>query len=271
MGKTSTRRKRGIQRGVGKYKIQSKIVEAEQVSNDGEGFLEFRRSAFITSGQKCFDILFRGIAFFQLAPFRCTLTGQYVPLNSKKTVRHYIALAIVVLFMLQKFVGTAQILLYEQLKVETFMCLSLFVIHFAAFMTSLGMWARPEQTLDLLNSWPKILACLEEIQGDGRHPTPFDNMSTSLKIIAPFLVCQGIALGTGVASLLFSNLPACFFPMAENFGLIPEGVLPRFGWQLVFFPLECLSYIPPMFAAPFSGAILVILMGVLKVYLDQVR
>lgn len=271
MGKKSTGRKRGIQRGVGKYKIRSKVVGAEQDDDNGEGFLGFQRSAFLAAGQKCFDILFEGTKFFQLAPFRRTLTGQYVPLTSKQTILHYAAIIIGVLFMLQKFVGTAQLLFYEELKIETFMCVSLFVIHFAACMICLGMWARPKETMELLNSWPQILACLEEIQGDGRPPTPFDNMSTSLKVIACFLVTQGIALATGILSLLFSNLPACFFPMADKYGLIPEGVLPRFGWQLVFFPLEYFSYVPPMFAAPFSAAILLTLMGVLQVYLDQLR
>ena len=32
--------------------------------------------------------------------------------------------------------------------------------------------------------------------------------------------------------------------MAESVGLIPSGALPRFAWQLVFFPLEYLAYMP---------------------------
>lgn len=272
MGKKSTGRKRGIARGVGKHKIRSKDPEAEQDGDTDESFLGFRRSALLASGQKSFDILFRGTELFHLAPFKRTLTGQYVPLNFKQKIRHYAAVGIAVSLMLQKFIGVAELVLFEELKIETFMCLTLFVIHFAACMISVGMWARPQETMDLLNSWSKILGCLEEIREEGRPPpTPFDDMSTSLKVVAVFLVTQGVALGAGLLSLAFSNLPACLFPMAEKYGLIPPGVLPRFGWQFVFFPLEYFSCIPPMFCAPFTAAILLTLMGVLKVYLEQVR
>ena len=267
MGKKSTGRKRGMQRGVGKHKIRSKAIEARPGE---DGFLGIRRSVYFAWGLKCFDLLYRGTEFFQLAPFRRTLSGEYVHLNSKQKTRYYAALGIGFVLMLQKLWGTAELLLFEELKIETFMCISLFLIYLVAFMIGLGIWARPQETMDLLNSWSKILACLEEIR-EGPLPTPFDDMSTTLKVIAVFLVTQGIAFAAGLLSLIMSHLPICFFPMAEKYGLIPEGILPRFCWQLVFFPLEYFSYIPPMFCAPFSGAILLTLMGVLKIYLEEVR
>ena len=51
---------------------------------------------------------------------------------------------------------------------ETFMCISLFIIYLVAFMIGLGIWAWPEEIMDLLNSWPKILACLEEIRASAK-------------------------------------------------------------------------------------------------------
>ena len=267
MGKKSTGRKRGIQRGVGKHKIQSTALNARP---GHDGFLGIGRSVYFAVGHKCFDLLYRGTEFFQLAPFRRTLSGKYVPLNLKQKFRYCAALGIGLALMLQKLWGTAELLLFEELKIETFMCISLCLIYLVAFMIGLGIWAQPEETMDLLNSWPDILACLEEIR-EGPSPTPFDDMSTTLKVIAVFLVSQGIAFAAGLLSLIMSNLPICFFPMAEKYGLISQGIMPRFGWQLLFFPLEYFSYVPPVFIGPFSGGILLTLMGVLKIYLEEVR
>ena len=267
MGKKSTGRKRGIQRGVGKHKIQSKAVGARPGE---DGFLGIGRSVYFALGLKCFELLYRGTEFFHLVPFKRNANGEYVPLDLKQKIWHYAALSLGSVLMLQKAWGTVELLLFEELKIQTFMCISLFLIYLVAFMIGLGIWARPQETMDLLNSWPKILACLAEIR-EGPPPMPFDDMSSALKIMTVFLVTQGIAFAAGLLSLIMSNLPICFFPMAEKYGLIPEDVMPRFAWQLVFFPLEYFSYIPPMFIAPFSGGILLTLMGVLKIYLEEVR
>ena len=60
--------------------------------------------------------------------------------------------------------------------------------------------------------------------------------------------------------------------MAEKYGLIPfQSLLPRLAWQFIFFPLEYLVHVPPMFCAPFAGSILLACAGVLKIYLDALR
>ena len=225
MGKKSTGRKREIQRGVGKHKIRSKAVGARPGE---DGFLGIGRSVYFSLGLKCFELLYRGTEFFHLIPFRCTAKGEYVPLDFKQKVWHYAVFSLGSVLILQKAWGTVELLLFEELKIQTFMCISLFIIYLISFMVGLGIWARPQETMDLLNSWPKTLACLEEIR-EGPPPKPFDDMSTALKIIAIFLVTQGIAFAAGLLSLIMSNLPICFFPMAEKYGLIPQDVMPRFG------------------------------------------
>ena len=124
--------------------------------------------------------------------------------------------------------------------------------------------------MDLLNGWPGILSCIQEIREEPALG-PFDDISTTLKVITVLLVAQGIAFAAALLTIIMSNLPICLFPMAESLGLIPDGLLPRFGWQLLFFPLEYLTYLPPMLIAPYSGSILLIMVGVLKLYLQELR
>lgn len=85
------------------------------------------------------------------------------------------------------------------------------------------------------------------------------------------MVTQSIAVGAGILTVIIRNLPDCLFPLAEILGLIPEGVLTSFSWQLMFFPLEYLTYLPAMLVGPFSGSILLVLVGVLKLYLQELR
>ena len=72
-------------------------------------------------------------------------------------------------------------------------------------------------------------------------------------------------------SLIFSTLLACFFPTAERLGLIPEGLLPRFAWQLLLFPLEYATYLPPMLSTAFACSVFLILLGVSRIYLNELR
>ena len=266
MGKRSTGRKRGIQRGVGKHKIKIKPLEGEK----SEAVFGLHKSVYASLGEKCFEILYQGSVFFQLIPFRRNAAGEYVPLNWKQKIGHYAVLSLGFVILLQKTLGTLELLLFEELKIETFMCLSLFLIYMVATMIGLGVWARPEETMDLLNSWPRILSCIQEIREEPALG-PFDDISTTLKVITVLLVTQGIAFAAALMTIIMSNLPICLFPMAESLGLIPDGIMPRFGWQLLFFPLEYLTDLPPVLIAPYSGSILLILVGVLKLYLQELR
>ena len=134
---------------------------------------------------------------------------------------------------------------------------------------SLGVLVRPEETVDLLNSWPQILSCIQEIRREPPRLSSFDEVSTSVKTVDVLLVSQGIALVAAVITVITSNLTACLFPLVKRLGIIPEGILPHFGWQLLFFPLEYLTYIPPMFITSLSGAILMVLVGVLKLCMQE--
>ena len=48
-------------------------------------------------------------------------------------------------------------MLYEELKIETFMSTSLFQIYFGALVISVGALAKPRETIDLLNAFGPLL------------------------------------------------------------------------------------------------------------------
>ena len=266
----TTWKKKGIQQGgVGKHKIQAKAVD--QPKRDKKTFLGIHKSTYSEFGAKFFDLVFHGCVFFHVVPFRRTARGKYVPLDWKQKVVHYAVVILGVALTVQKPFAILKMLLYEDLRIETFICVSLFVIHFVAFMVSLGTLARPRQTMDVLNSNPGILSCVEEIRHGKPCLSPFHDVSASLQVIAMAFVTQGIAFAAAIASLIWSDLPVCFFPIAENVGLIASGALPRFAWQLLFFPLEYLAYLPPMFIAPFTANVIIAELGVLKLYLTELR
>ena len=268
MGKRTTGKKRGILRGVAKYKIKSKKLTQQ---DDWKTIFGLEKSMYSALGAKCFQIIVKGSFFFYLVPFRRTAGGEYVRLeNWKQKVRHYAALCVGFASALHKVLGAAEVLLFQELSVESFMVISVVLIYSVTILLSVAVLARPEETMDLLNSWPRILACIQEIL-EGPTLSPFDDVSTSLKVIAIFLVSQGVVIAALLLSIVMGHLPVFWLPLADRLGLIPEGIMPRFGWQLLFLPLEYLTYLPPMFIAPFSGGIMVVLVGVLKLYLRELR
>ena len=253
-----------------KHKIQSKPLELTEGTKVTERtVLGVGESVYFSLGKRCFDFFFCWSGKLYLVPFGRTASGQYVPLDKKSKLIHYLVWLVQFLMLLHKSWGLGVILLHGKLKVETFMCTSLFLVYFVGFCISLGVVAQPKETMDLLNGGPFMLSCLAELQNN--VPTPFDDVSEALKLIAAILVTQGIALVAALLSLVFSNLPTCYFPLLESFGLIPQGWLPRFAWQLIFFPLEYATYLPPMLIAPVAPSVLLVMVGVYRIYMNELR
>ena len=230
------------------------------------------KASIIDFGAKCFDFLFHGCVFFHVVPLRRTASGKYITLHWKQKVVHYAVVGLWIALTVQKPSAILKLLLSKKLRIETFICGSLFVIHFVALMVSLGTLARPRETMEVLNSHPDILSCIEAIRLGKPRLSPFNDISASLQVIVLVLVTQGIAFAGSISSLIWSDLPVCLFPMAENIGLIPfSGVVPRLAWQLVFFPLEYLAYLPSMFIGAFTASIVVTEVAVFKLYLQELR
>ena len=266
MGKRSTQKKRGIQRGVAKHKIRSKPLKQKEHQKKVLGIPE---SFYFAVGKNCFEFWFFCCRKLYLIPFTRTAQGDYVALEGSRKRIHYLVWFIKFLVLLHKTWGLAAVLLFEELKTETFIILSLFMVYFVSFCISFVVLARPKETMDLLNCWPLVLSCLKEL--DLEASSPFDDISEVLMLVTVMIVTQAIALAAALLSLAFDTLPVCYYPTLYKLGLIPEGVLTRFGWQLIFAPLEYATNIHPMLSAPFSGGIFIILVGVFKIFSNGMR
>ena len=266
MGRRGTQKKRGVARGVAKHKISSKPLKLGN-NEKTRTVAGIRHSVFFALGKSCFEFLLFCCHKLHLVPFTRTPSGQYVPLDGKNKVLYLIAWFLMFLMLVHKVWGMVMgFLLYEGLEIETLFCVSLFLIYFVPVCVSLGVIVRPQETIDLLNAWPLILSCLEH-----DVPSPYDDLSESLKLVAVLAATQAIPFPAVLGSLIFSTLPTCYYPAAKNLDLIPEGTFPNFAWQLIFAPLEYVTYLPPMFPAAFSGSILLITAGVLKIYGQRLR
>ena len=266
MGKMSTGKKRGIQQGIAKHKIGSK---AGKGSGGERLVLGTRETVYFSIGRKCFEFWFYCCCRLYLTPFTRTANGEYVPRDRKGKLLHYTAWFLKSLMLLHKLWGLGTILLQEELKIETFICACQFLFYHMSISVSLVMFVKPKETMDLLNSWPHILSCLKQV-GDN-VPSQYDELSEAFKLLSLLAATQGAALGGPMCSLMFSNLPTCYLPTAEKLGLIPEGLLPRFAWQLLFYPLEFATYLLPSLCTPLAGSMFLILLGVFRIYLNELR
>ena len=148
MGKRSTAKKRGIPRGLSKHKIKSKPVLIQ--NNDGERtILGIRESVYYSTARFCFNFWFSCCSKLYLIPFTRTLDGKYVRLKgSKAIISTYCAWLLKFIMLLHKLVGLG-IMLWseEELRIETFMCVTYFLVYFVSFCISLVIFTRPEETM----------------------------------------------------------------------------------------------------------------------------
>ena len=187
---------------------------------------------------------------------------RYVRGNLKRRLYHYMVTTLILASLIHKFWHFVT-RFYEQESpdVETFMCMSLFMIHFVGWCNSLGLVYRPQETIQLMNTWKNLVESFD----DSGETSTYDDINSSLEILICVPLMAGVGLANGVVSLLFSNLPVSMYPMSKAAGLIPDLGIHPFFWQLAFFPMELILGSIAMFNAGFGGMVLQESIGVQRV------
>ena len=73
-------------------------------------------------------------------------------------------------------------------------------------------------------------------------------------------------------SLYFDSVPIFMVPTLEQFGILSGSAgLWRLLWQLVFYPLELLMYGLPILLMTLSSHFLTIQLGIMKLFINQLR
>ena len=217
-----------------KYKPRSR--KPWEGSEDGERTVVFgiSQSTLCSIAGKYFELWFYCCRKLYLAPFTRTAAGEYVPVDRKSKLIHYLVWSIVSLMFLHKLGGLGTMLYQaEELKLEIFIGTSQVLIYLLSFCFSLVMITKPSETMDVLNSWPSILSCLKEVRGTEGAPSQFDNLSGALYIIGGCMIGQRIPSMATLSNLAFSALPTCYFGTAEVLGWVPKALLllPRLAWR----------------------------------------
>ena len=132
---------------------------------------------------------------------------------------------------------------------------------------SLGLVFRWQESIEVLNTWDGLVACIDETG----ERTPYDDVSSALKIVLCMLIAVGCGAGNAIVSLLFSNLPVCFYPIFKSAKLIPDVGLPQFVWQLAFLPLELTLGLMAMCNGNLGAIVLIGTTGVQKVCLAAIK
>lgn len=164
-----------------------------------------------------------------------TGSKRYFRVSLKRRLCHYVVITLLFVSLVHKFwVSMAKFREQERPTVETWMCFSLFMIQFVGWAMGLSLVFRWQESIELMNTWEKLVAYVD----DSGERTPYDDVPCSMRLWLCLAIAVSCGTANGLVSLLFSNLPVCFYPMCKEAGLIPDVSLPPFVWQLVFFPLE---------------------------------
>ena len=235
-------RNRGIQPGVRKRKLRrTKKREGETVQDVAAVFawINRRKLARFTELMVVYSVWAAyTLACVQFGAEKGSSSGgkKYVRASIKRRACHYIITTLLFISVVHKFVVSA-VRFNEEARpgVETLMCMSLFMIQFVGWAMSLGLVFRWQESIEILNTWDRLVAAIDET---GQR-SPFDDVPAALKIILCVSIAIGCGAGNAIVSLLFSNLPVCFYPMCKAAGLLPElSFMTPLMWQLAFFPAE---------------------------------
>lgn len=223
----------------------------------------------------CFGLLVETCEKMYLIPFTRSNCGTLLPRTRPGLVCHYTALTLGATVAIYKVYATAAFMMAHEVQLETVMCASLSLVYTISILLSTGMIMNPKETTDLYSSWSLILHCLKgKTAGNLGNLTAFNDGPTCVKVMCAFVAAQGVAICASLLNLIFTALPASWFTTVEALGLIPAAVVetwPRLAWQLLFFPLEFVTYLLPVLCAALSASFLILSTGVLKIYTDELR
>ena len=233
-------------------------------------FLGIPLTKYYKVGEVSFNFLAQSCEALYLVPFKFNrLSGEYELYEGwKRMLGYYFVLGLLIFNLIRISAAAAGAVLEGELNVINCMTLSGWLVYFVPFSAAFVIWYKPRETVDLLNSWKHVLACLDAIGQGGKRP--LDDLVASLNVSTLFVLCQGL----GISPMLFSFylvMPHCWLPALNKWGLISLTRFPYIVWQVIFAPADLLTYVPIMLVGPFSLAIFMTSVGVSSTYVSTVR
>ena len=251
-------RRKAVQPGIQQHKILNYREDEEGIFWLIEGCIPKKYlPKLFNFAEKCFNFHTKINCNLCLAPYSLSEDGKLEHCSRQKRWIHYLVISLLALRMVHQFTVVIPRWSSGRLDTTTFICTATFLCYLVAFSVSSSYLILPDETIDAKHGWPKILAyCAEEDQ----EPMPLiGNTKTAVVMSSLAILAMAIAWNAAGITIVFNALPVSLLVTAEEAGLIPVTVkIPRIVWQLLFWPLELIMYILPMFMAAWGPMILML-------------
>ena len=270
MLRRSKARRRALQLGIQKSNRLPK--------KDGKGVFQLLEQTvpksyldrlFIFS-KKSFKFYTKYTCKLYLAPYSVSEDGKLEILAGRKIWIHYLVLSVLFVSMMHKFVIFVGRVAAGQLDTMTFICSASSLVYLGGFSVASSSWILRDETIDIVHGWPDILTCCSPEEGE---PIPLiANTKTAVMISSLAVLNVIISLAVSGFGFGMQSLPVTYFAAAEAVGLIsPSTNVPRILWKLLFWPLECLTYVLPMFVSGWAAMLMMLMVMVIMNCANQLR
>lgn len=265
-------KRRGINAGVEKHRIRSKMSTTELKSKGhGGGICGIRATQISTLGEGSFTLIQCLCCFLRMLPMEYSSRGQLVMTGDWKRLGIlYGMIAVLVASAVYKTI-TIPLLAQNGLTVETILCLFMLLAYLVGgTAVALNNW-KAEETLQLVNSWRYTIACLQGAT-ERQVVSPFESLSVSMRVIVSSSAVPATTLGLSLVVLVFPALPTSM----HNAALL-RPLLMYFGedWSFLFrlacLPFESLLLLLLTLHIAFLANTFIVGIGTMRIYFDSIR
>ena len=264
-------RRRTFRPGIKKNKATSTTVEAGRIFRLIEEYVpDIYLQKFYKLVEKLFNFYTKANCTLCLAPFSLSEDGKLEHCSRKKLWIHYSVLFLLLLSTLHKLVVSITLISSGKLDTSTLMCAATFLFYMVPACVSCSFLILTDETIDLINGWPKILSYYPN--EDGAALPLVANSKTAICVFIIAFKAQAVTVCVSGFSFVFRKLPVTMVAVAQDVGLIPvTSGIPRIIWSLVFLPLEFIMIATPLLMVTWGGMILMLFLMVVLNCLNQQR
>lgn len=228
------------------------------------------REKLYKASESCFNFLGHYCCKFCFVPLSVDCDGKYVMKESLwELIFHYCLLGLLCLRILQHFVVVVIQATSGNLDLTMIFCLLSFLTHATGLGISVSLLFKPLETLQFLNTLPRILELFPQ---DQKTLRPLKNTMSVVIVLASITVTAFCLVLIPLLSFMVESLPVSLyhtFQMTTIPARCPH--VPPVVWKLLMYPVETLVVLQSMMLAAWSCIFNVVIMNVGKSCTEHMR